>query len=327
MKTKSVLMVAKKSALAAAFCFYAVFLFADVSNEGTNLSDLLSMKNKINHIHDAGDRSLPYRMMPVSMSDVKQRLDQDVSKSLNEVSETWEYYANNLYTYDADGNMTIYLFQIWDDSTGQWQDHEKNISNYDDQNHLLNETIHIWEEDAWLANYGVSYTYDMNDNVIESRTYYASDDTLELSGRTRFVYNGSGKMTERYDDSWVDSSGTWTESSKAELLYDLAGNNISYTQYYWYEGAWDPSHRTQMTYDEQGRMTLDVYSYWNGSEWLNTSKQEMIYSDGPDADEVIRYYWDGSGSTWVASQKDINTYDAKGNLVISINHIWDSDWI
>lgn len=266
---------------------------------------------------------------PLAQSGAKQRLDQDVGKILNRDTDTWHYYVNNLYTYDDAGNMLTSIYQIYDDSTQQWVNHEKSVNTYDPQGNLLSETIFIWDEDTeWVENYMSEYSYDLNGNILEQLNYYNYTDSLELTGRIRYIYTTSGQPEERYNDSWVDSTQTFEESSKGVYSYDSNGNETGYVQYYWYNDDWDPSHRLEMLYDDQNRLTEEINSYWNGSQWSPTNRYTYEYSEGPDPLSRINHYWDSyTTNDWVMSQKDGYFYDTKGNLFRTISYNWDSDWV
>ncbi|MDD3965898.1 MAG: T9SS type A sorting domain-containing protein [Candidatus Neomarinimicrobiota bacterium] len=267
---------------------------------------------------------------PLNTSGTKMRLDQEVGKMLDLSTDIWHYYVNNLYTYDDAGNMLTSIMQIYDDSTQLWVNHEKSINTYDNQNNQLSETILMWDEEGeyWSENYMNEYSYDANGNVTEEMIYYNYTDTLELNGRTRYIYNSSGQQIERYDDVWVDSSATWTESSKGVQSYDVNGNNTGYIQYYWYNENWDPSHQIEMNYDEQNRMTEEIYSYWNGTAWVSTTLYSYEYGEGPDPLAAINHYWDSyTTNDWVAGSKEDFSYDANGNQIRTVNSNWDDAWV
>lgn len=261
----------------------------------------------------------------------KQRiLEREIAKEYNESTDTWHYYANHLYSYDAAGNNILSIYQIYDDSTAQWVNHEKNESTFDAERNMISETIYMWDETraSWTENYSGINSYNASGNMSEMLIYYEDGDSLKLSGRTRFVYDGSDRLIERYDDYMIDSSASWGNSSKAVYSYDVNGNNTGYVQYYWYNENWDPSHRIEMNYDDQDRQIEEVYSYWDGSDWSSTSRYTTAYGEGPLPVEKISYYWDAySAADWVISQRDTFVYDLKNNPVLTISSNWDSEWI
>ncbi len=307
----------------------SVLFFASAA--ATELPDYLSLRRASSRHTDKSGLVKPQtdKRSPLTMSGAKQRLDQDVGKILDRTTDIWHYYVNNLYTYDDAGNMLTSIYQIYDDSTQQWVNHEKSENTYNSEGDQLSELILMWEEEEyWLENYMIEYSYDANGNVLEELVYYNYSDSLELSSRTRYIYNTSGQLTERYDDSWIDSSGTWLESAKSVLSYDVNGNNTGYIQHYWYTDAWDPSHQIEMDYDDQNRLTEEIYSYWTGSEWSATTRYTTEYGESPDPVTRINHYWDSyTTHDWVASYKEDYSYDSKGNLVRTLSSNWDAAWV
>jgi len=71
------------------------------------------------------------------------------------------------YTYDNNGNETMYISYYWDDETNDWIKDRKHEYTYDNNGNCTMEIYYYWNyEDGWIEHgkYKSEYTYDNNGN-------------------------------------------------------------------------------------------------------------------------------------------------------------------
>lgn len=229
--------------------------------------------------------------------------------------------ARNTYTYDANGNLTLYEYDSDADGTVDF----RMTYAYDaDGNKTLEETDTnadgtVDERDT--------YTYDANGNWTLIEHDINGDGTVD--DRTILAYDANGNRTLRE----IDSNADGTVDARDTYTYDANGNRTLIEQDTNIDGVVDA--RYAYTYDANGNMTLQEAD--NNVDGTVDSRMTYAYdAEGnltlqeadDNADGTVDYRWayayDANGNQtlyeWdsnadgTVDRRYIYTYDANGNL-------------
>jgi hypothetical protein len=250
----------------------------------------------------------------------------------NETSSQWVPYSKDVYTYDANGNMTQYIYYYRDDDTGKLVFYYKYTYTADSKGNLTQSISYDWDEAAsqWLVFDRDEYTYNASGNLIQHLDYYNfSGSTSQLTYKEEFTYNANGSMTQYLNFTWAESTSQWMAFQKGEYTYDAARNQTHYNNYQWNKvtSQWDATNRNEYTYDASGNMVQYLGHYWSifTNEWINSTKYEYTYDAAGNVTQYLDYSLNETTNQLVAYYKDEYTYDANGNIIQYLVHSLDEN--
>ncbi|MFB6317356.1 T9SS type A sorting domain-containing protein [Saccharicrinis sp. FJH54] len=126
---------------------------------------------------------------------------------------------------------------------------------------------------------------------------------------------------------WKDyksSSGSFISSEKEEYTYDENGKVETITSYVWDQvnENWIGTEKTWNVYDDT-LLTEVLKSYPGADEiWIDTQKKVFSYTNGLKT-EVIIFERSANNQPWGESERELLTYDAKGNLTEALYQEWN----
>ena len=97
-----------------------------------------------------------------------------------------------------------------------------------------------------------------------------------------------------------------------------------------YKWKWDSlnigwkiySKTLHMIYDTQDNLTSDITQIWNGSSWINSEKNIDTYDASKNETSKLTQVW--KDTTWVNAGQNIYTYDAGNNETSELDQDWSS---
>jgi uncharacterized protein YkuJ len=249
----------------------------------------------------------------------------------DEITSQWMGGDKEEYTYDANGNMSYYIDYDWDEYASQWFDPYKSLYSYDANGNITSETGYYWDELAsqWLPASKDEYSFDINGNEILyiGSEWYESTSQWVGSYKVAHNYDADGNMTLELEYYWDESTSQWIPQSRGEYSYDGSGNKTMFLQFYWdsYTNHWYNQSKNEYSYDVNGNVTLRISSNWDEStsQWIPSYKDANAYNANDRLTLSISYYWDGSASQWIGTEKEACTYNENGDMILDIYYSWD----
>jgi hypothetical protein len=144
------------------------------------------------------------------------------------------YKNQSLYTYDENDNNILIENQIFNSTSGLWENSQKIEMTYNG-NLIMQQDSFTWTGSDWplTPNYSQIYDYTSPDiyNVI-----YQNDSGAGLVNNaiTYYTYN-NGKPLEIETKLWINDA--WKENSKYTIIYDGNDNPSESNQYSWDDGT------------------------------------------------------------------------------------------
>ena len=256
---------------------------------------------------------------------IKQRLDSIISTDTSYYNQT-VYISdyNEFFTYDANGNNTLYLTKL-KDSLGQWVFNEKEENSFNSNNKPITITYYDWNNNLanWIPYYKLDYVYDSNGLNIQLTE--SNWDTLtnlwKFSYKVETLYNSGFKLQDMYFN-FDSNSNLWLYSYKTEY-----NTNISMS-FNWDSNInqWIANSKEEYTFNLNNKKTQELVSNWNTStnQWVASYKNDYVYNQTGDIIQYISSNWNISFNQWVMNGKTEYVYDSNGNMIQELDFSWNS---
>ena len=231
--------------------------------------------------------------------------------------------GKDVYSYDKNGNNTLYISYHWNTEINNWKEASKYEFTYDNNNNRTLQIYYQWntEINNWKESSKTEYTYDNNNNQTSYIEYSWNTEinNWKESNKGESTYDNNNNRTLQIGYSWNTEINNWIESQKYEYTYDNNNNQTLQISYQWNTeiNNWKESQKREYTYDNNNNQTSFIYHTWNSGNWIG-SKNEYKYNLSYSSNELVSpsvygvnmlteatsYTW--SGSAWV--ENNVTTY-------------------
>ena len=178
-----------------------------------------------------------------------------------------------VFSYDK-GKCTIDLTQIWNDE--QWVDDEKVTYTYDIQNNMTEILAQIWNWDSekWENEERMIYTYDSQNNIDTSVYQFWIFGQWDNIWKEINAYDAQNNIIEIIAQEWETQ---WVNSEKCSNSYNTF-NNLEESLYeYWEDGEWNEFWKETYSYNELNNITELLYEILENDQWENSCYQIFYY--------------------------------------------------
>jgi hypothetical protein len=224
------------------------------------------------------------------------------------------------------------VWEIWDDTAGQWMFAEKMEHTYDDEGNVISFGWCDGRHDSITnqCEYNIRWWY--TNDVIGKKTISQKYMWVDLIDQwvvrfERGTYNDlNGKVTY-YIDYSSDSTGQSKPFSKHVWFYDSTGREtLAFHYWYWEDpGRWKLDRGGKYTYVDSGNVTI-IYAEgcYNDSLWRPSAKFVNIYNSSGKMIQYLRYYYKDSATLEGIENLEWK-YDSNGNMTQRIKYRWDEE--
>lgn len=204
------------------------------------------------------------------------------------------------YQYNENGLLSEWASYIFED--GQWKNRTRQTFEYNSQGLRLSSLHYHGEENTWLPDMYLEYTY-FNGLIEKTDLYYywidveTEEPQLELHERYRYTYNEKMLCTSFIDEYLynTDEAYEWVPAQKEEYGYDEQDNRISYIYSNYDETlGYVFSYKTELVFDDHHN-TINSNSYeYNESSWVLDGHGEFTYDLSAQAENIAGFdlYWE-----------------------------------
>jgi hypothetical protein len=212
------------------------------------------------------------------------------------VDDQWVNIDRLIYGYVGDTDVLLYeIFQLWDVDSGQWDNVDRMLFEFDAQGRVISQIWQDWDPDSeeWVN-----------------------------TERELFEYNPQGRIASIIVEDW--DGGAWEPYEKIEIIYSPEGSFSEMIEYVWFGGVWEEDYRMRWV-RENGLLTQFLAEYWDGEEWVVESQQMYEYDNDGNNTVVLFRSYDEFDEVWENQMRFLYSYDAAGNRTESITQFWDED--
>lgn len=222
----------------------------------------------------------------------------------------------NVYTYDANGNITEQIRYDWNNRTDEWQLAIRYQNTYDANGNKLSQILSTYTDSVNTINsskFEASYNAQ---NQPVSEKWYAWDtdrnDWVECA-KYDYTYNAEGYRTQELNQVYNRETAQWENCLKIDYVPDGKNHSSAVTKYEWVDEAWVARNSDIFTYDKQGNQIAALYQAQDSTgQWQPFCRKEFTYDDENRLLDEKTYQM-ASDSTWHNMVKISYAYDAQGN--------------
>lgn len=164
------------------------------------------------------------------------------------------------HTYDANGNISVYEDERYDDGKKSWEKYAK-----------------------------TTYTYT-NSGLISNITFYQSvNGKYQGATNTTYTYDASSRPIEELTLIWDNNSNNWINSTKKQYLYTSAGLSATNTEQ-WIRINWTPWLRETYIYNN-GKLSVLSEDRFLTNIWTNISRTQYDYTSNNQYSRIYHLNW------------------------------------
>jgi hypothetical protein len=207
--------------------------------------------------------------------DANGRVSVQTEQSWDTISNSFENSYQYTFTYNASGNETLVLLESWSGSA--WQNESRGTYTYDGNGYLISYLGEAWVGGSWVN--GTLGTYTNNSDgtlhTVSSQAWNSETAAWEDNWTYTYTYNGAGKVLTSLEELWWQ--GAWVNNELETYTY--SGNNLTY---FLREdgdglGGWKNDEQGTHSYNGDGTVSQSIYQLWNGI-WVNDTRQDYVYT-------------------------------------------------
>ncbi|MEL7532040.1 MAG: T9SS type A sorting domain-containing protein [Bacteroidota bacterium] len=271
----------------------------------------------------------------------------------------YDNFSRKLYTYDAAGRQTAYLYQLWDamsnawvddyeestqynsdgqvseykqreiDGNGQWLNLSRETRSYDST--LLSEILTEYWNVSWIPANRKLITYNEFGFYTEILELASEVGTWDTVGREVATYSNFGFDWDTYRLENYVGGGNFEGVVRESYSYDQDGllEELTRQNYDPILAVWENEFKEQFQYTNKGIWTGWAKETWQNGAWVFSGRQ--MFQNGPQARQDIMETYDSGSMSWNQAFRAVAAYDSDQNLVQEVNkQSWDmssSDWV
>ncbi|MEZ5016078.1 MAG: T9SS type A sorting domain-containing protein [Flavipsychrobacter sp.] len=241
--------------------------------------------------------------------------DRITSRTYKSNSTSGWYWENRLsYTYDAQGNRTSYLREIWDIGNNNWRN--DSMSTYTYTNGKMTGELTQWwwpTTSSWedISRTAISYNSNEPDSILTEQYHLSSWDTTTLEVYHYDANNNNDTLTI------FDYYTSWVPSQRNIYSYDNNHNRLSNIQqgYLKSQSKFENQFRERYSYNTHNLLTLTLIDVWNAQS------SQFEYLDGYPY-MMFRHYGSlPSGIERISSNRNLKIFPNPASSTIQIQMI------
>ncbi|MDQ3071994.1 MAG: T9SS type A sorting domain-containing protein [Bacteroidota bacterium] len=255
------------------------------------------------------------------------------------VFNSWAPIQRMTYTIDGDLRLRELLTEQYQLPT--WVKASRVVYLYDAEDNFNGFEAYVWDTDKWVLSQGekntYTYVFDGHVSKVVQTTYNVADDTWDETYMEEYRIRLDGTITDATTYS-KDSLGEWmpmdsfvdirwhTFDPKIMLnseggLLAVGGHDYSSMIAYSRDTLtkeWNEPVKHTRTFTNN-RLTEEVLQEYVGGTYVNSDRTTYTYyMEDSTEKEVVYYEWITGVWERTGGMETINTYDADGDLLISI---------
>lgn len=245
------------------------------------------------------------------------KLDSAIYFNIDSNNDSYYVSKKSLSEFDANGNLTSIINLIYEDN---WENDERELFTYNDQNLLTSHTIQEWDGLDWVNDFKKSITYDANNNITEL-IYYDWDDFSDnwIPDYRKVGTYENGEITEITTYFWDES---WQNEEKYLMVYSN-GNLIEFSEEEWENSSWQPVLKIENSFNTNNQFISEKFLFWFNGSYMDEYRTVFEYDEmGVKTNKITQYY---TGLSWTNIDREIYNYSSVGYLTQITMSDWEDD--
>ncbi len=186
-------------------------------------------------------------------------LQEQIKSEIDSISEELTYNEKNIFNYDDNQHVDYTMNYEWNKDSGEWVFHGKTEMTYNDNYQLIKKEDYTFENEQYNLEYVTTYTINENDDI-----------TLTL------------------EQEWSEASQSLMNKKKTEVVY-VSQHIVEYSIDYEYTDAmeWNPTRKIDFEYDDIDMSQIFVSKSEDGQTWNNNFKVVLFYDYDTPLEDII----------------------------------------
>lgn len=206
----------------------------------------------------------------------------------------WIDFEKHTNTYNSEGKLISVLWELFNSTTKEWRQTEKDIFNYDS---LENRIFHLHQ----FFNGQEFVNKFKNENYFDGRNLILS-----------------------VDQNWIDNK--WVNSSKTIYTYTPERANDTTLFQVWTNDQWVNYYLTNYEYDEKLNVNTFQTKIWQEQQWIDYALGKFDYDGNNNL--VLENLQTIVNNNWENWFRIFYEYDDNNNLIHLYGEEWENDrWI
>ncbi len=205
-----------------------------------------------------------------------------LSQAINPMTSMLENATLSNFTYNA--LSIVEVAQVWNSTTDEWDNFQKNEHTYNNGNYdlVLKTQIFSWVIDDW-----------------------------ELTSQHLYTYDGSDRVSKFTTQTWDSGNMVWINSSETRYTYTASNLVETETGYNWVSNAWEENTLNTSTYIND---LLDTFQSqdWDGAQWVNDDLKTFMYDGNDHLTQVLETEWNDATMMYDDDSRQAYTNNAQG---------------
>jgi hypothetical protein len=211
------------------------------------------------------------------------------------------------FYYDINGNNTLSINSINFDQ--QISDYVKTDNTFNSSNQPTLELSSMKDSSGnWVENYKNISEYDLNGNRSSYKhiVWNTIDKTWDFQNLNHSTYDSSNKITSQIDTNYI---GIDYKVYKTDYSYDDKGILSNYNMYVLQNSIWTNNSKYVCINDSTNNINTVILSIWDGAinDYVNSGKYVYSIDSNGKKRAITNYSW--NNFTWVVVTRDVFTFN------------------
>lgn len=193
------------------------------------------------------------------------------------IENIWQDMLLMTYTYDANGNWTEIVSEMW--VYDQYMFTSRILREYNNQNLATFESNQLWDYGGnWVNNSQTNFSYSGMFLTEELEESWQEDSFWENSKLKTYVEAGNDHPSELLLQTW-DGGGSWVNNRRSDYTYDGDWHEIENYEQVWEADAWMNFQTHYYSYDDDNLLERLTKEWESERSWINHSKYTVEYGN------------------------------------------------
>lgn len=249
-----------------------------------------------------------------------------ISYQWSPTSPGWSYPMRTTYVYDTYGRVTE---EVTADSATNTPSY-KSLYTYNAQGQQTESLGQMWNGTSWENNYRQQSTFDANGNETSYLSQYWQNGAWQTSYGDQYIftYNAANQLVEVISKQFQSSTGTYVNDRRE--TYTLTSGQISLAVVQkWQGNAWvNDEQYVDVIWHDAAKRQLASYRWqeWNGAAYVDSARYS--YTWGVGTSSVVVTERPTGPNTWAPSERYSSSSDAYGNHTGYQEELWrNNSWV
>ncbi|MFC2088137.1 T9SS type A sorting domain-containing protein [Calditrichota bacterium] len=175
--------------------------------------------------------------------------------------------------------------EVWEDWNGsQWVNEWRHSYTYDSNGNNTLWLVEDWDVSQWVNSARSTFTYNSNGNMILWLVEHSYGSQWRNFLRHTYTYDSNGNMTLEVVE--MMNGNQWINTQRITYSYDSNNNIILELEENWNGSQWVNELRYTYTYNSNGNMIYGISENWDGIQWIAADNYYLNFYDS-----FGRYYY------------------------------------